>query len=292
MLKYKALWIDDNLEAAEAKSEGIREFLEDEGFVFEPIFKEDDASIDDFLDDPELDIVITDFNLKTDVADLIDTIRQKLRYMDLVLYSENPPKEFQEVCRRYDGIFSCIRQEVEDTIKSVIRNTIRRTQNVNNMRGIVIAESIDIENQVEEIIVKYFDDKGDLVRKVLEKEGVCDFGKKIAFLNSILKKIAKDYNKIISEGKSSIKKKVQARKSALQPLYDIAKRLADEVMKPRNVLAHVEMEIGSVNVPCLKSLYRECEDIKADPRWYKETRKNLQKHSENLTSILEFISEN
>jgi len=63
-------------------------------------------------------------------------------------------------------------------------------------------------------------------------------------------------------------------------------------MKTRNVLAHVEQKVGNDNVPYLKSMYKEYEDINADSEWYKNTRKDLHKHSENLTSILEFISEN
>jgi len=197
------------------------------------------------------------------------------------------------VLKSFQGIYGCTRADVEDTIISVIQSTIRRTQNVNNMRGIVISEGIDIENQVEEIIVLYFDDKGDLAKKVLEKEGVCDFGKKIAFLNSILKKIVKDYNRKISTEKDTVfKDKLGTQKDMLQSLYNIAKKLSDEVMKPRNVLAHVEQKVGDDNVPYLKSMYKEYEDIKANSEWYKNTRKDLHKHSENLTSILKFISEN
>lgn len=292
MLKYKVLWIDDNLEAAEVKAEGIREFLEDEGFMFEPIFREDEENINQFLDDPELDIIITDFN-GIDVEELIKKVHSLPKYIDFVLYSENPPPEFYEAARSISGIYSCTREDVEDTIRKVIQSTVRRTQNVNNMRGIVISEGIDIENQVEEIIVKYFDDKGDLAKKVLEKEGVCDFGKKIAFLNSILKKIVKDYNKKISTEKDpDVRDKLGTQTTMLQSLYNIAKKLSDEVMKTRNVLAHVEQKVGNDNVPYLKSMYKEYEDIKADSEWYKNTRKDLHKHSENLTSILEFISEN
>jgi hypothetical protein len=293
VLKYKVLWIDDNVEAAKVKAEGIREFLEDEGFMFETIFRENEEHINHFLDDPELDIIITDFNLETDVEGLINIIRQRLKYMDLILYSENPPQNFQDVLNKFEGIYGCIREDVEDTIKSVIQNTIRRTQNVSNMRGIVISEGIDIENQVEEIIIKYFGDKGELAKKVLEKEGVCDFGKKIAFLNSILKTIVKDYNKKINDEKDpAVRDNLGTRKTKIQSLYDISKKLSDEVMKPRNVLAHVEQGMGTDNVPYLRSLQKGYEDINADAEWYKKTRKDLQKHSENLTFILKFISEN
>lgn len=291
MLKYKALWIDDTPHSAEPKMESIEEFLLEEGFVFEPVLQEDADGISDYLGDPELDIIITDFN-GVDVKELISKIQALEKYIDIVLYSENPTNEFYEAARSTSGIYPCTREDVEDTIKKVIQATIRRTQNVTNMRGIVIAEGIDIENQIEEIIVQYFDDKGDLAKKVLEKEGVCDFGKKIAFLNSILKKITKNYNKMISEGIPKIKSRIRKKKTVLQPLYHIAKKLADEVMKPRNVLAHVEMKIGPDNVPYLKSMYKDHENIKANLDWCKGTRKNLQKHSENLANILKFINEN
>lgn len=290
MLKYKALWIDDTPDSAEPKVESIEEFLLEEGFVFEPVLQEDADGISDYLDDPELDIIITDF-IGVNVEKLIDKIKGLPKYIDLVVYSEHPPPEFDEVAKSYPGIYLCTRSDVEGTIKDVIRSTIRRTQNVSNMRGIVISEGIDIENQVEEIIVQYFDDKGDLARKVLEEPGLCDFGKKIAFLNSILKKIIKDYNKKIDvEKEPGAKEEIRKRISTVQPLYGIAKTLADEVMKPRNVLAHVEQEMGSDNIPYLKSLTKGYEEIKADSEWYKKTRKDLQKHAENLKNIFEFIS--
>ena len=290
-IKYKVLWIDDNIEAAEAKAEGITDFLGEEGFDFIPLFKENGVGIEEILNDPELDIVITDFNLDgIDVQELINLVRKQQKYIEIVLYSEHPPHNFQEVAKSHDGIYATTRQDVEDCIMGVIENTIRRTQNVNNMRGIVISEGIDIENQIEEIIISYFGNDGDLAKKVIEKEGVCDFGKKIEFLNSILKKIVKQYNKSISQLAGDEKTALSLKRDFVKPLYNTTKLLANEVMKPRNMLAHVDQKLDNDNIPYLKSIQKGYDDIVANSEWYKITRKDLQKHSNNLNKILVFMN--
>jgi len=294
-LNYKILCVDDNPRTIKSKLNQVGKFLEGEGFRPKIALIENGQDIDKYLDDPLLDLIVTDYYIHDELngKQLAERIRGLDKMVEIILYSQRAGTDLYREVGTLDGVYVSNREGLEEKIKDVIKITIRRTQNVSNMRGIVISEGIDIENQVEEIIVKYFDDKGDLAKKVLEKEGVCDFGKKIAFLNSILKKIVKDYNKKIGvEKKTGAKEEIRKRISTVQPLYGIAKTLAEEVMKPRNMLAHVEQEMGPDNVPYLRSLQKGYEEINADSEWYKKTRKDLQKHSENLTFILKFISEN
>ena len=290
MLKYKALWIDDSTESRDTKIEGIGEFLIDEGFVFEPILKEDAEDIGKHLNDPELDIVITDFN-GINVTELVDKVQALEKYIDLVLYSENPPLEFDNVARSYPWIYPCTRDDVEDTIKKVIQSTIRRTQNVINMRGIVISEGIDVENQIEEIILSYFQNEKDLAQKILDARNTCDFGKKIAFLHSILNKVNKYLNNIIADTSlsSAIREECKQYVVEFTPLRNICKKLAKQVMEPRNILAHVEYVINEDNKPFLKSLERGYEAIVIDSQWCKEKRLALNEHQQNLGEIKKFI---
>lgn len=276
MLKYKALWIDDSMVSAEPKIEGISDFLEEEAITFEPILRESVADIDKYLHDPELDIIITDFN-GVDVTDLIQKIDALEKYIDLVLYSENPPSEFYEVARSIPGIYPCTRDDVEDTIKKVIQSTIRRTQNVTNMRGIVISEAIDIENQIEEIIVSYFSEKGDIIKKLLKRDKF-DFGKKVMLLCSISKKI------MSSQGKG---------KEKFKQIATPVKLLFKEVVWPRNVLSHVKHEIDTNGQAVLTSDIKSPDGVKTitiNAEWYKETRKKLARHSENLKAFMDFIA--
>ncbi|MFB0555120.1 MAG: hypothetical protein ACETWQ_17570 [Phycisphaerae bacterium] len=276
MLKYKALWIDDSMLSAEPKIEGIRDFLEEEAITFEPILRENAVDIDSCLGDPELDIIITDFN-GVDVTELINKIQTLEKYIDLVLYSENPPPEFYEVSRSIPGIYPCTRDDVEDTIRKVIQSTIRRTQNVTNMRGIVISEAIDIENQIADIIVSYFSEKGDIIKRSLKRDNF-DFGKKVMLLGSISKKI------MSTQGKDN---------DEFKQINTLVKLLFKEVVWPRNVLSHVKHEIDTNGQAVLTSDIKSPDGDKTitiNAEWYKETRKKLARHSDNLKAFMDFIA--
>ena len=295
-LQYKVLWIDDNLESAEVKADGVKEFLEEEGFDFERILRENANGIEEILSDPELDIVITDFNLDIDIQKLIKKVRKQQKYIEIVMYSENPPRDFHKISREFDGVYTSIREEVEETIINVIKNTIRRTQNLNNMRGIVISEAIDIESQIENIIISYFHKEGDLAQKVLRKSDTCDFNKKIGFLGSINKKTLKKFNIKMNESSvsKSEKRKLNEKIENLKPLVDVAKKLVKEVAWPRNVLAHVKPSVDGNGEACLQSEIKSPEGDKkilVNSDWYKETRKNLRKHSDNLKNIAAFLED-
>lgn len=282
MLKYKALWIDDSTESRDAKIEGIGEFLIEEGFAFKPIPKEDAEDIEKHLNDPELDIIITDFN-GINVEKLIKKVHSLPKYIDLVLYSENPPPEFYEVARSVPGIYPCTREDVEDTIKKVIQSTIRRTQNVTNMRGIIISEAIDIENQIEDIILSYYDTREkELAKVLLSGDGCNELGPKIRFLNSMLKGI-------IASIKSSDQAAEKEMQQEIELLFSTAKKLENEVCKPRDMLAHVEHTIEN-NTVFLKSLKTGYENIKIDSARCKEMRKSFMKHASNLNQIKDFLS--
>lgn len=277
MLKYKALWIDDTPESAEPKIEGIQDFLEEEGFVFEHILKDNTKGIEIHLNDPDLDIIITDFNLTGITAyDLIAKIRKQHRYIELVLYSENPPSDFETVLKSFQGIYGCTRRDVEDVIKDVIRNSIKRTQGINNMRGIVISEAIDIENQIEEIAISYFAEKGDIIQKAFERNNF-DFGKKVMLLGSIAKKISSDPT---------------IEQTKFQQIADLVKVLCRDVVWTRNVLSHVKHSIDKNGQSILTSNIKSPDGDKTitlNAEWYKETRKKLKRHSENLKTFANLI---
>lgn len=278
MLTFKALWIDDTPQAAEPKIEGIQDFLSEEGFVFEHVLRENADEIEVLLNDPDLDIVITDFNLTGITAyDLITKIRRQHKYIELVLYSENPPGDFEKVRQSFQGIYGCTRHDVEDTIKDVIRNSIKRTQSVNNMRGIVISEAIDIENNVQEIIISYFADKGDVVRKALER-GNFDFGKKVMLLGSIAKKLRSNLN---------------SNQKGFEKIADVVKSLCKDVVWTRNVLSHVKRKTDRNGQHILTSDIKSpdgTDTIILNTEWYKETRKKLGMHSGNLKAFADFIT--
>ena len=290
-LKYKVLWIDDTRTSAEAKIEGIKDFLDGEGFSFESILFENAENIDNHLQDHELDIVVTDFNLPgIEIKELIQKIRSQHNYIDIILYSENPPANFDEVAKSFEGIFSTTRDSVEDTIIAVIKETLRRTQNVNNMRGIVISEAIDIENQVEDIIIEYFSGREKYLATILlDSDKGDDFGRKISFLGTCLKEIVGFLNVTIQDNNGNNTTEIELL-AEVKPLHIMSKKLVDDICMPRNMLAHVEHQLDEDHTPFLKSLKSGYKQIKIDYEWCKNIRKDILKHSYNLANLKNFIT--
>ncbi len=186
-LNYKILWIDDNPRTVKSKESQIEGFLKEQGFRPEITLIENGQDIDRYLDDPLLDLIVTDYYIhdQLDGKQLAEKIRESDKMVEIILYSQKEGTDLYEEVGTLDGVYISNREGLEDKIKDVIRITIRRTQNVSNMRGIVISEGIDIENQIEDIILYYYDSRERiLAEELLSGEGCNEFGQKISFLNS------------------------------------------------------------------------------------------------------------
>lgn len=283
-LNYKILWIDDNPKTITSKKRQIEKFLQDEGFKSDLYLIENGKEIERYLDDPLLDLIVTDYKIHDDLngKELAVRIRDSDAMVDVILYSQVAGTDLYDEVGTLDGIYISNREGLEDKIKDVIKITIRRTQNVSNMRGIVISEAIDIENHIEDIILTYFKTREkDLAKILLSGDGCNELGPKIRFLNSTLKDII-----------ASIKVSTQATEKKMlqeiESLLSVTKKLDDEVCKPRNMLAHVEHIIDN-NTIFLKSLKRGYKDIKIDSACCKEIRQSFMKHITNLEKIKTFL---
>lgn len=291
-LNYNILWIEDNPKTIQSKLRHIKDFLAEEGFGVNDKVLEDGEDIEKFLV-PELDLIITDYNIhdKLDGKQLAEKVRGLDALVDIILYSQQGQIDLYDVVGTLDGVYISNRDGLEEKIIEVIKITIRRTQSVNNMRGIVISEAIDIENQIEDAVLLYHTGKEkELASDLLNGNDGIDFGKKIGFLNRCLNQMQKNYNIAINGGaKGKAKIKAENLFKCLAPLILTSKKLEKEVCRPRNMLAHVEQQVNDKGMPYLKSMDKEYKEIQVNSDWYKNTRKILQKHSNNLNQIIEFI---
>ena len=285
-LNYKILWIDDNPTTINSKKRQIETFLEEQGFRAKIDVIENGDDIENHLSDPLLDLIVTDYKIHDDMngKQLAEKIRELDAMVDIILYSQIANTDLYAEVGTLDGVYISNRQGLEGKIKEVIEITIRRTQRVSNMRGIVISEAIDIENQIEDIILSYYDAREkELAKALLSGDGCNELGPKIRFLNSTLKDIIE-----------SIKISTQAAEKKMlqdvESLHGTAKKLQNEVCKPRNMLAHVEHIVNN-NTVFLKSLKSGYEDIQIDSSRCKKMRQLFMKHAANLDKIKTFLFE-
>lgn len=169
-LKYKILWIEDELDSIERPKNQIQRYLEDD-YGFE--CSEDDIVIkdyDEFEEEyiyeenqrkrvkdsiKEFDLLLVDFNLgeEEQTGDkLIDIIRDGI-YSEILFYSSELESINKKLNNHFiDGVFTSDREHLEDKIKKLINVTIKKVQDVNNLRGLIMAEVAELDIIKEEII--------------------------------------------------------------------------------------------------------------------------------------------
>ena len=285
-LDYNILWIDDTPNWVRSIETPLKEHFDEIGFRLKITLEKNGTNIVEAIKNPELDLIIVDFQLpKVTGKDLIETIRKKHVLVEIVFYSQagNPKDKFDTPP---DGVYFTSREDAEERITAVIDLTLKKAQDINNIRGLVIAETIDIETKLGEVLVRCFGDRGTLFReRLLDPDmALFDFGKKDKLLQGILKDKITDLNKHIAGGKSS--EKDQKLAAALKELKAVYKNFPDEVIHPRNTMAHVEKSWDENGKCILKSRVKSHRLIRVDHEWCIKARKDLIKHMENLDQIL------
>jgi hypothetical protein len=171
---------------------------------------------------------------------------------------------------------------------SVIDLTLKKALDINNIRGLVIAETIDIETKLGEVLVRCFGKNGELFRERLlhPKAGLFDFGKKDVLLQGILNDKIDGLTKRIEDAKGKGMKRAKATLATLKKLKEAYKVFASEVIHPRNTMAHVEKQWDQNGKCILKSRAKGYPEITVDQEWFTKVRKDLIKHADNLEKIL------
>lgn len=162
-LRYCILWIENDQDWVESIEDQIQDYLEDLEFLYERklISKEEkDINYNDY------DLILMDLNLadQPNGAELIAKIRNLGVYTDVVFYSawmaqlkaQGKDKELEGVyysSRTPDSLFI-------KKVKSVIDSTIKKVQDLNNLRGLVMAEVSELDVRMLSIIDAYYIQKG------------------------------------------------------------------------------------------------------------------------------------
>lgn len=162
-LKYKILWIENEKDWVDSIYDQIQEHLSDLGFEFEKklIAKEEES-----VNYDEYDLILMDLNLaeQPNGAELIERIRNLNVFTDIVFYSSVEIDILREKGREknLEGVYYSGRTPENSFVRKVcqvIDSTIKKVQDLSNLRGLVMAEVSDLDSLMDEIIVKYYDDQ-------------------------------------------------------------------------------------------------------------------------------------
>lgn len=176
-LKYKLLWVENDKDWAESIQDQIEDIVKGYGFDLVPklITKEED------IDYNEYDFILMDLNLadKPTGDQLIKKIRNHGVFTTVVFYTAGGADVIKEKIdsMSLEGVFYSDRgaQALVEKVRKVMEASIRKTQDLNYLRGLVMAEVSELDAMMEDLIVDYFSDNGNGIRekfnnKVIKKD--------------------------------------------------------------------------------------------------------------------------
>lgn len=161
-LKYKILWIENEEDWVDSICDQIQEHLSDLGFEFEKklIAKEESVNYDEY------DLILMDLNLaeQPNGAELIERIRNLNVFTDIVFYSSIEIDILREKGREknLEEVYYSGRTPENSFVRKVcqvIDSTIKKVQDLSNLRGLVMAEVSDLDSLMDDIIQKYYVDQ-------------------------------------------------------------------------------------------------------------------------------------
>jgi hypothetical protein len=161
-LDFNVLWVEDQPDRVAAQVTAIEKQMGAEGFRFNHTpctsFSEVKALVTDQVFADEIDLVLVDWDLGSDLRgqDVIQLIRDSVRYKDIVFYSaQTSTNELRQLVfqRGLEGIYCTSRAELVDEVVGVFESLIKKVLDLDQIRGIVMGATSDIDNMVNECLV-------------------------------------------------------------------------------------------------------------------------------------------
>lgn len=156
-LKYRVLWFDDNEVFFDSLDiENLERRVSSWGFVLDCKLV---TSAEDFAKEApysQYDLLVVDYRLEGigEGQDFIRGVRDQQVFTEVIFYSSNGTDELWNEVRekKLEGIFVANRLNIEDRIISVGHQSLRKVLDLDNMRGIVMAEVGDLDQVLSRVI--------------------------------------------------------------------------------------------------------------------------------------------
>lgn len=290
-LKYVIMWFEDSRAWVEASRGAIERYLQDLGFSPVIVRQPSGKRSLQIIKKLNPDLILIDLNLagKSKGQDIVEKIRNNELYTDVVFYSQHT--DFLEEVGKLEGVFYCVRDELENKTKKIIDITVKREQDVNNLRGLLIAEAIDLERRMESFITSYFGlSKNNEKRPIFEKLYVDNLTleNKYEFACRIFKRaIARLQTKLQTARQNKNQERVVELTVALESLKskkEMFDRFEADIIKVRNIMAHVEEVAGEKNVLHIHD--KDGNLIVVTDDYCNKRRKSVGEHSTNFQKMI------
>ncbi len=306
-LNYKILWIDDQIEdyiEMGIKTE-LETYIDTLGFIPTVECFENGSVAEKSIETVKYDLILSDYNIEG-ANEQGDVLIQKIRdggvFTEILFYSAQPDFDTiaKNLYRDRVSFYSLIGDEsfkgFREKAFKLIDHTVSKLQELNNIRGLVMSETSELDNSVEEIIFSFLSKgnsnseklKAYIVESVIESaKGNLKNAEKFNELDAleIVKSRLFDADK-----KSRTVNKVLDIIGAKEVQHlEFYKNYKIDVLDTRNDLAHAKSDtIDGIEYLIISRKDGE-HPVKFNQEHCVMIRKNLRKHSELLKSIREMI---
>jgi len=302
-LEYKILWLDDNINAfiQDRHLKKVEKFIEEEGFksLIDPVKTNEEFFKK--LSTNNYDLILTDYHMRGMNGDkVIEEIRKRNIFTEILFYTAQ--KDLKNI-NKLDRI-SFLQtnrnhhQQVVKKIISLINLTIEKFHDIVIMRGMIINETTDLDNQKLGLIQRYIDKN--------KPETIIDL--KLDLLDEIDKQFSSKLKKVNGEWKDkdngfknlikdnfvfSSSYKIKTLGWILNNISenDFSNEYEEEIIKIRNLFAHVTLQEEKDEDGNLIKKYFKKDGEPYDAEYCKGIRKNISKHKENLNKLEQKLNE-
>jgi CheY-like chemotaxis protein len=269
ILDYYILWIEDSETFIDSLQSSLSRHLEAKGFISHITTKASlkKSEVAQQLKKNDYSLILMDYDLGDENAkgnELIDIIRQENIGVEIIFYSAHGVNRLFKLI--YDdqigGVYCADRRDLGTQTKEIIDYTLEKIEDINNMRGLVLAEVSDHDYIMCQVIDDILNrDNGNL-------ENIFEYVKNKIILTKqidVEKKVKKEIESIgdlcvniddsrvynISDKLKILSKFRKSNKIELEKTF--VSSYTGEVVHLRNILAHVKEEVQDDGNRVLKS---------------------------------------
>ncbi|MBU1657788.1 response regulator [bacterium] len=294
-LEYKILWLDDHIEEfiADRHIQSVEKFLEEEGFEGEIVAVK---SISDFFDklDNSFDLILTDFHMKEMNGDeVVKKIRRDSHiFTEILFYTAQGGLTNTDKLDRISFLQTTKNhhKQVVDKVKDLISLTVQKFHDIVVMRGMIMNETSDMDNQKLEMIKQYINNldiektkdlKLDILNQINEH-----FNQKLECIDGDWKTKDNGLKSLMKDSfVFSADYKIKTLSWILNDMSeaDFSEAYQEEIIKIRNKFAHSKLEI---DLETGRKYFKHGEDgLTFDEILCKTIRANIKKHKGNLKNL-------
>ena len=293
---YKILWIEDQMHSIRGKKWVISNYIENEkGFELEIKYIETFQQFKDEIGFDSLknyDLLLIDLNLDDDESadgnKIIESIRNNNIYTEIIFYSSHYENLLTLLKENVpEGIFTSERKQIDTKAKKIIDVTLHKIQDVNNLRGLIMAEVAELDRIKKNIIQKFNKEADSDFKKYIKEDVFSKIKDDLTSLKCLVKVVESEFSHDeinLEELQNnffydSFKKSRTVNKIKSKKCNEIDFKHEDyrkDVIAKRNVLAHQKEEEDSdgkfllyPNGNRLEFTEEHCIQIRKDIKKYK-----------------------